>query len=286
MDFDRTHIDELLLNHTWSPYQLLAALRAYPEEQRVVFAPGSATQYCSTNYVLLGLVLAAVGGVEWDELDQRVVFQHQQQFSRSHFLDSGPLKQRLTVPGISRLYGGAPIKIYDQPSEILGYTCGNLVAPTIDMARFFKELLVKKSLVSTELLEFMQDFRVMNFGDFGVDMLRYGAGLILEQVSPAGNLPARLGDWGTYVGHGGMTYGFVSEQGMIPQLNATFSVVKNHDKDVLLDAYVLVCELIQEAANIYGGEVLDLSCGERNVYKDLTPKQVFQETGLKSAGKK
>jgi len=274
-----------LLNHTWSPYQLLAALRAYPEEQRVVFAPGSATQYCSTNYVLLGLVLAAVDGVEWDELDQRALFQNRQQFHRSHFLDRGPLTQRLTVPGVSRLYGGAPIKIYDQPSEILGYTCGNLVAPTIDMARFFKELLVTKSLVSTEQLDVMQDYHVMSFGDFGVDMLRYGAGLMMEQVSPAGALPAHLGDWGTYVGHGGMTYGFISEQGMIPQLNATFSVVKNHDKDVLLVAYVLVCELIQEAAKIYRGEVLDLSCGEKNVDKDLTPKQLFEETGLKSAGK-
>ena len=38
--------------------------------------------------------------------------------------------------------------------------------------------------------------------------------------------------WGAYMGHGGDTYGFLSEQGIIGQLgNASFSVVSNEDTD-------------------------------------------------------
>lgn len=35
------------------------------------------------------------------------------------------------------------------------------------------------------------------------------------------------GSWGAYIGHGGDTYGFLSESGVLPQFNATFSAIAN-----------------------------------------------------------
>lgn len=38
------------------------------------------------------------------------------------------------------------------------------------------------------------------------------------------------GSWGAYIGHGGDTYGFLSESGVLPQFNATFSAIANEAK--------------------------------------------------------
>ena len=36
-----------------------------------------------------------------------------------------------------------------------------------------------------------------------------------------------LGSWGSYVGHGGDTYGFLSESGVLSEFNASFSATAN-----------------------------------------------------------
>jgi CubicO group peptidase (beta-lactamase class C family) len=52
----------------WSPYDLMTL--PWVANGKMQFAPGSRTDYSSTNFILLGLVIAATKNVAWDELDQ------------------------------------------------------------------------------------------------------------------------------------------------------------------------------------------------------------------------
>lgn len=49
----------------------------------------------------------------------------------------------------------------------------------------------------------------------------------LRQSSWNATVPPVLHSWGSYVGHGGDTYGFLSESGMLSQFNASFSATAN-----------------------------------------------------------
>ena len=90
--------------------------------------------------------------------------------------------------------------------------------------------------------------------------IQYGTGMMIQQSSPRGPYPPNPQDWGAYLGHGGDTYGFLSEQGWIPQLNATFSVVANQDFVGYFVKNVLACNLIQLAAKLLKGVTVDLRC--------------------------
>ena len=93
-----------------------------------------------------------------------------------------------------------------------------------------------------------------------------GLGLMLEQhvsTSPISHhgKPPDFSQWGAYIGHGGDTYGFLSEQGIIGQLNnASFSVVANQDGNTGFVTLGMACRLIQTAAKVLQGETIDLHC--------------------------
>ena len=81
-------------------------------------------------------------------------------------------------------------------------------------------------------------------------------------------------EWGAYLGHGGMTYGFLSEQGFIKQLNATFSAAVNNVERSYFVSGVLVCEMIKLAALELANERISLPCGDwyngvMNVWDDM-----------------
>jgi hypothetical protein len=63
------------------------------------------------------------------------------------------------------------------------------------------------------------------------------------------------------MGHGGDTYGFLSEQGIIGQLgNASFSVVSNEDYEGSFVTMSVACRVITAAAKALKGQTLDLHC--------------------------
>lgn len=62
----------------------------------------------------------------------------------------------------------------------------------------------------------MQEFHVLDYG-WARDRLLYGTGLMVES-SVYERAPANFSHWGAYMGHGGDTYGFLSEQGIIGQV--------------------------------------------------------------------
>uniref|UniRef100_A0A7S4B008 Beta-lactamase-related domain-containing protein n=1 Tax=Chrysotila carterae TaxID=13221 RepID=A0A7S4B008_CHRCT len=87
-------------------------------------------------------------------------------------------------------------------------------------------------------------------------------------------------EWGMFIGHGGMTYGFLSEQGYIPQLNATFSAVVNHVKRDFFVPGVLTCMLVRLAALELRDETVDLECGDW--YHKAQEAAVLQDAALLS----
>ena len=61
---------------------------------------------------------------------------------------------------------------------------------------------------------------------------------------------------------GGDTYGFLSEQGWVQQLNASFSVVANQDVDGSYVKYVLACNANRIAAKVVLGVDAPVRCKE------------------------
>lgn len=75
-------------------------------------------------------------------------------------------------------------------------------------------------------------------------------------------IPPHFEDWGAYEGHGGDTYGFLSEQGIVGRLgNASFSLVANQDYDGSFVTHAMACRTIVAAALVLNGETVKLACG-------------------------
>lgn len=261
-DFDVEDYDTEVLTSAfkkqWSPLDFVV----YGASLAWICDPGTCVSYSSTNYILLGYVLLANAKFqpgsscgEWPKLHQRAVLHGQgPDIMRDVLFGLIPAMDQtgLSVHG-STAYGGG-ITVSAQPASILGWTCGNVITTTQAISQFYWNLLVDKAVVSEESLELMKSFRTITDG-WGEGHLNYGAGLFVQQVQdywlPDDPIP-QYGDWGTTLGHGGATYGFISDQGLIPQLGATWSYVGNRDDGVWDKA--LTCQIINVAAKVRLGD--------------------------------
>jgi D-alanyl-D-alanine carboxypeptidase len=191
-DGDTTVDDKLLageLTYRWSPVELIAI--ANKHEPR--FPPGSAWEYCSTCYVLLGLIVEKTTGHKLGaELKQRI------------FVPAGLNATSFdTEPKISgqhahgyELLGKPPLADVSVLSPSHGWAAGALVSNASDLARFYRAL-YRGQLVSPALVKQMQTTvpmapRLTSSG--------YGLGLF--------KLPMRCG---TAFGHPGAIPGFLAD---------------------------------------------------------------------------
>ena len=133
---------------------LLKYVHSKPE-----FAPGTRQQYCSTNYILLGLVLlthshsagtthyealraAAPGGTvdgwDWRSYAQAGVLPSSIDWSHSRFVDRGTCESVTPVHGFMQGYDGASLPPQDvwNVSCVGGWTAGNYVGSVADVARY------------------------------------------------------------------------------------------------------------------------------------------------------
>jgi len=276
-DFDVPEWDAMLLKKGIAPNGPIDMLYGAAQQTPMFLCdPGQCTEYTSVNYVLLGWVALAAGHgkdtVDWDKLDQKTIFARlASDFVNSSFLTRGPLNQTLTVPGNS-----SGTVVWSQDATVLGWTCGNLIAPASDAAHFYSELLLGDSILSRATVKAMQDFRTLNKG-WAEGFIQYGTGLMVEQASWGGLLA--LGAPGSYMGHGGDTYGFLSEAGVLPDLNASFAVVANTDSPGTFVKNVMACNMIETAHKILLNKTLNLKCGFRpvvaSVVEDVQPLETF-----------
>lgn len=185
-----------------------------------------------------------------------------EEFPTLNFATKGHLDSvnNLSVVGISKVYGTA--ELYHQDASILGWTCGNAVTRALDVARFFYKLLGPgASLVSKESLAIMTKFRPLTTG-WAKEEVAYGTGLMIQDVGTEAprRLPPPTG-LSAYIGHGGDTYGFMSDNGWYPQLNASIAVIVNEDADYRYPSYVATCKVVEIAAKYTGPkEQVDLHC--------------------------
>ena len=78
--------------------------------------------------------------------------------------------------------------MWDQDATLLGWTCGNLAARASEVAAFFWDLLVARTVVSPRALAMMADVSPLSAG-WAKGYLSYGTGLMLQQTSLNGTRP-------------------------------------------------------------------------------------------------
>lgn len=267
-DFDQPAFDQFLLqnNETYLMHSPLEFIEnAASQKIKIAFEPGTQVMYSSTNFQLAGLVLLAFADPEhWYDLDIRKFFPSGT-IGGLQFFSNQTISDLLTVPGTT---GGGfahlpKLQIYNQSSTILGWTCGNIVGNTGDVAKFLWNLLgpVPKVVPAAELKQ-MKMFKPLSFG-WAKGFISYGAGLMVEAASGTDSFPPTFSEVGTYMGHGGDTYGFLSEQGILYGMNASVSVIANQDGDSGFVQSEFLCSVIQIANKIINGVDEDLKCGQR-----------------------
>jgi len=260
-DFDAAPFDQHLLNTSQADHSPLEPVEYVASiNNTLVCTPGSCVCYSSTNYVLAGFILLThtQGAKSWQDMDIRSFF------SESQLPSLGGAKfyrdEMLNTPGfmtVSGRTGGGWAKlpnttIWNQSSTILTWTCGNMAAKAEDVAGFFWDLLGPDAkILSADTLKQMEVFHPLSLG-WASGYINYGTGLMIEVQSQPSTFPPQFDEPGAYKGHGGDTYGFLSEQGMIYGLNASISVVVNQDGSVRgASASGLICKAIEAVYAVY-----------------------------------
>lgn len=243
-----------------------------------ICAPETCTAYSSTSFEAAGLLLTALQHPEgdWADLDIRsmVIPRPNSSYPSLRFFgnNGGKLKRisdALTVPGIVNNRLWPHVQIFDQDPSILGWTCGNMVGATKDVAAWFYDLLCNETespqIVSDDARTEMMRLEPLTAG-WLKGHLKYGAGLMGSQVSPK----AKPNEWGWFIGHEGQTFGFYSLNGYIPKAKAAFSIALNTDQPGFI-GFSTGCKMMQYAVEALG-ETIDLGCGPLG---DLSSTPVF-----------
>ena len=76
--------------------------------------------------------------------------------------------------------------------------------------------------------------------------ISYGTGLMVEAATMTDTFPPVFDELGTYMGHGGDTYGFLSEQGLVYGLNASMSVIANQDGESSFVQAEFMCRWVKK----------------------------------------
>ena len=190
-DGDNTVGDRLLkgdVTYRWSPLELLAISNKHKPR----FAPGTAWEYCSTCYVVLGLIVQkTTGHTLGAELKRRVFVPAG---LKATSFDTEPQIKGQYAHGYESL-GKPALSDVSVLSPSHGWAAGALVSNVQDLARFYRAL-YRGQLISPALVKQMQT-SVPNktIGNWG-----YGFGLFKK--------PTRCG---TAYGHPGGIPGYIAE---------------------------------------------------------------------------
>jgi len=176
-------------------------------------APGSCGSYSSTNYVILGLVLAELSNAtDWEAYDQRSIFNGNvvgKDNGDMIFAKHGPCSE---YPRAAHGYQQPPPGLYDvyNMSCLGGWTCGNMVSPVQNVADFVYNLYgPPKAYVNQTTLDEMLNFNYLSVGDFPA---WYGIGTMLLKYHWDNSTGSDIYHT-DFVGHGGATYGFYAMSG-------------------------------------------------------------------------
>lgn len=190
-------------------------------------APGTVQEYCSTNYILLGLLLAnhyhkSGQSWFWEDYNQFSVIPAalRKAFGHSRFVLYGRCKDFTPVHGFMQSYPSTSLPSQDvwNISCLGGWTAGNYVGSVTDVALFTYDLYNTKNpiIVSPKSQSYLINFTAPLI--HGQQFKFYGMGTF--------NLDWSVGDAEAY-GHVGDTYGYQSQTTYFPDLDLVLSVATN-----------------------------------------------------------
>ena len=196
-------------------------------------------QYCSTNYILLGLVLANHyhrdgDAWSWQAYDQKTVVPSALRkaglLDASTFADSGACDAYTDVHGFMESYDvhGAtfPPQDISNVSCVGGWTGGNYLGPVSDVAQYTYDLYSpaaggssSSSILSKQSQALLTNFTTASSGSSSHHFKFYGMGTF--------SLDWAIGMNGTAYGHVGDTYGFQSQTTYFPGLDFVLTIATN-----------------------------------------------------------
>lgn len=217
--------------------------------------PGVFQMYCSTNYILLGLVLAnhyhkSGSTWSWEGYSQISVIPAalRRAFQKSEFVMAGPCKQYTPVHGFLQAYDTASIPSQDvwNVSCAGGWTAGNYVGSVADVARYTYDLYNKQrpGIVSTSSQAVLTNFTAPRPPWSPHAFKFYGAGTF--------SLDWSIGDGEAY-GHVGDTYGYQSQTTYFPELDFVLSVATNIETASQAQPADTTCLAYHEVAAVLKG---------------------------------
>lgn len=198
---------------------------------------------------------------DWDKLDQRAALGlSKNRYPSMQFPNRGKISNTLTLPGKCTSKEWLYATIYDQDASMNGWTCGNVISNTKDLAQFWVDLLdeeAKDALVSDTLRKEMCRYEKETQGTLPGSS--YGAGLQIGHAGRHhGHRIVNVSDPAFFWGHNGDTYGFLAEGGFLPVFKAGFQVVLN--RDYFGPTMTATSCLVQIAGEVLHGQKLDLGC--------------------------
>ena len=261
-DFDVASYDDALLKAGSSYHSILEPLLAVaaftapdgcdpwgPSAKPCTFVcnPGECTSYSSTNYILLGLVLLAHAPPEKQDVgsfDQLAAVGLDRRTTTLRTPTRGALNATLSTVGASEYFGGKTA-VWGQDASVLGWTCGNVIGSAQAVAAFYYELLgPPRSIVNATSLQAMATMSTITRG-WEEGELSYGYGLMIQNVGAKQRKTPSLSLPGSYIGHAGDTYAFISDNGWYPALNASISVIVNEDSDFRYPSFIVTCKIVE-----------------------------------------
>lgn len=227
-DYDGEAYAEAQFGSRARDFDPLTIVVDYVRPRKLEFAPGTKQRYCSTNYILLGLVLAthlAAPSGDWRGYEQMSVVPSALRLRHSRFVDAGTCEQATVVHGFMDGYSTASLPPQDvwNVSCVGGWSAGNYVGSVADLAAYTYTLYSPASeaaVVGAASVRRMLNFSAPASGHSHHSGGFYGMGTF--------NLAWAVGTDGTAAyGHVGDTYGYQSQTTYLPGDDFVLSVATN-----------------------------------------------------------
>lgn len=241
-------------DHGYSPVELMSVdwVRGADKWQECKpFRPGM-KEFCysSTNFMLLGMILASDAGVSsWEEFDQAEFLPKEVQTELS-FAKSGTPKDNGVVHGYDRTAYNMPdgqLNDHDNfevAGVFSGWSASDVVTTASGIAALTWEIYGPNHSVAPK--EYA-DMMIPNASDI--------YGLATHQLS---SRTGQKGDYGVGYGHLGATYGYQSVTAYFPKLDFVLTVATNLETDSQIQPAHAMCFAYNKAASLMLGQ--DIQC--------------------------
>ncbi len=143
---------EMLFSDTakfWHPMEMINLAK---NKMKADFAPGTGYKYCNTDFVLLGLIIENVSGMQVHDFYRKYIFEPYEMKHTSMLLRSKPIEP---TGRIAEIYAGNT-EVSKYTSLSIGWTSGGLATTASDLNKFQIALHMHKIIKAKTLDKMMQ----------------------------------------------------------------------------------------------------------------------------------